>query len=142
MPITVQDDLTARLRMSKVTIQFRCWYCNRKHTMPYKKIGKQFRCACSNELRVPRYSGGNCRVKTLADWAIESAIYGGGGALLGTGLALLLLAGLRGFILTATGAWIILLPLPVLGFLLGLLGGERAINWVGRIIRGVEDSEW
>ena len=63
-------------------------------------------------------------------------------AIVGAGLALLLLAGLRGFILTATGAWIILLPLPVLGFLLGLIGGERAINWVGRIIRGVEDSEW
>jgi hypothetical protein len=125
-------------------VEFRCWYCNRKHSMPQRKVGKQFRCSCSNELRVPRYSGGKCRVKSLADWAIEAAVYGGGGALLGLGLALLILAGLLRFLFiqSTTVAWIVLLPLPLLGFLLGLLGGERAINWIGRLIRRVDSDEW
>jgi hypothetical protein len=132
--------VTAELMM----IEFRCWYCNRKHTMPQKGIGKTIRCSCSSELRVPRHSGGKCRVKTLADWAVEALVYGGGGALLRLGLALLILAGLLRFLFiqSTTGAWIVLLPLPLLGFLLGLLGGERAINWIGRIIHGVKGSDY
>src|SRR5262245_4946211 len=128
-------------------IEFRCWYCNRKHSMPQSLIGKQFRCRCKSDLRVPRYSGGKCRVKTLADWAVEAVVYGGGGALLGAWLGLLVfslvLYGLHGaaaeFFL---GGWILIGGLAVVGFLFGVIFGERGINWIGRLIRRVETDDW
>jgi hypothetical protein len=124
--------------MSKPTIQFRCWYCNRRHSMPPTKVRERFRCSCDNELRVPRYSGGKCRVKTPVDWIVEAAVYGGGGALLGLGLALLILAGFRGIILRGE---VLLLALPACGLLFGVLGGERGVNWIGRMIRGWEEGD-
>jgi hypothetical protein len=130
-------------------IEFRCWYCNRKHSMPQGKVGEQFRCSCSNELRVPRYSGGKCRVKTLADWAVEAVVYGGGGGLLGAGFGMLLLTfffyGLRGVplaFLAIEWSWIVIGGPAAVGFLIGLLFGERGINWIGRMIRGIEDDRW
>jgi hypothetical protein len=103
--------------------------------------------SCSNELRVPRYSGGKCRIKTLADWAVEAVVYGGGGALLGGGLGLLLLSLMRfGYggagLLFFEVAWILIAGLTAAGFLFGLLFGERGINWVGRLIRHVENEDW
>jgi hypothetical protein len=106
--------------------------------MPPSKIRERFRCACGGELRVPRYSGGKCRVKTPVDWIVEAVVYGGGGALLGLGLALLILAGFRGIILNGE---VLLLALPVGGLLFGVLGGERGVNWVGRMIRGWEEGD-
>jgi hypothetical protein len=142
--------------MSKPTIQFRCWYCNRKHEMPMKGIGKTVRCSCGYDLRVPRYSGGKCRMKTLADWAVEALVYGGGGALLGGGLGLLFTAAVFGVGFGArtvgvgadAGIWLFVLSwglivgLACLGFLIGLLFGERGINWFGRFIRKVDSDEW
>ena len=126
-------------------IEFRCWYCNRKHTMPLKGIGKTIRCSCSNELRVPRYSGGKCRVKTMADWAVEAVVYGGGGAFLCGGIGFLLAAVIidvgrdaSSFIL----GWGITIGLAAIGFLIGLLFGERGINWIGRLIRKVDSDQW
>src|SRR5262249_38282226 len=133
--------------MSQPRIEFRCWYCNRKHSMSESKVGERFHCACRNELQVPWYSGGKCRVKTLADWAVEAVVYGGGGALLGGGFGLFLLMvlsyGLRGVafsILDIVWSWIIIGGPAILGFLIGLLFGERGINWIGRLIRGLEDD--
>jgi hypothetical protein len=140
--------------MSKPTIQFRCWYCNRKHEMPLKGIGKTVHCSCGYHLRVPRFSGGKCRIKTLADWAVEALVYGGGGAFLGGGLGLLFTAvvfgvgfgartvdggsGIGLFILS----WGLIIGLAGLGFLIGLLFGERGIGWIGRLIRKVDSEEW
>ena len=138
--------------MSKLTIQFRCWYCNRKHEMPLKGIGKTIHCSCGSRLRVPRYSGGKCRIKTMAGWAVEAVVYGGGGGFLGaaTGLLLSMLvfgvgigyggssAGMGVFILS----WGLIGGLACLGFVIGLVFGERGINFIGRLIRKVDSDQW
>ena len=130
-------------------VEFRCWYCNRKHAMPQKGIGKTIHCSCGSRLRVPRYSGGKCRIKTLADWAVEAVVYGGGGALICGGLAFLFIAALLpggGF--GGSGAaffeigWIVIAVFTAIGFVFGLVFGERGIGWIGRLIRGVESDDW
>jgi hypothetical protein len=88
-------------------------------------------------VRVPRRDGGNSRVKTAADWLIEALVYGGGGALLGFGLAVLFLSQVRGFMMYQE-EWVLVPALTLFGFLGGLLGGERGINWLGQFIRESE----
>jgi hypothetical protein len=120
-------------------IQFCCWYCGKSYVVAEKRVGERLRCTCRNTLRVPRRTGGNSRVKTLADWAVEAVVYGGGGALLGLGLGVLILsqAGrLFGFLVDG---WMFVGAFTAAGFLFGLLGGERGINWVGRKIRDREN---
>lgn len=116
-------------------IQFRCWYCNKRYAVPEQRIGERITCTCSYLLRVPKRSGGKCRVKTLTDWIIETVLYGGGGALLGFGLALLIVSRmpLRRY------TWVLLVGCTGGGFLLGVLGGERGLEWVGGIIRDREN---
>jgi hypothetical protein len=122
-------------------IDFRCWYCNRLHNRRLADVGKEFSCSCECRLRVPSESGGNCRVTTIADVLATTAVYGGGGAVLGLGLALVLLASLR------YATWFtpvefdlaVLLGLPLVGGAVGTLFGERGINWIGRLIRDHED---
>lgn len=116
-------------------IQFRCWYCNKRYAMPEHRVGERLTCTCSYLLRVPKRSGGNCRVKTPLDWVIEALLYGGGGAFLGFGLAILALSQMRIVPLD----WEPVLACTVVGFLVGLLGGERGIEWIGRIIRDREN---
>jgi hypothetical protein len=114
-------------------IQFRCWYCHRKYAKPEPEIGKTLTCSCKNLLRVPTANGGKCRVKTIGDWIVEAIVCGGGGAVLGFGLALLIVSRLIFFGWTLR--WMLLLGLPLLGFLGGLLFGERAIDFFGDMIR-------
>ena len=71
-------------------IAFRCWYCGRRYSVPEKRVGERIVCTCKHPLRVPKRSGGRCRIKTLTDWVVEAAVYGGGGALLGVGMGLLI----------------------------------------------------
>ncbi len=66
-------------------------------------------------------------------------MYGGGGALLGCGLAVLILSQLR-WIDLAVGGGVVVAVLTGVGFLAGLLGGERGVNWVGRMIRDRESQ--
>jgi hypothetical protein len=121
-------------------IQFRCWYCNKRYTMPEQRIGDRLPCTCKNLLRVPRRNNGYCRVKSVTDWLVEAVVYGGGGAFLGFGLAVLILSQSRGLIVTRRGSWALLATLTLAGFLAGLLGGERGLNWVGRMIRDRENQ--
>jgi hypothetical protein len=121
-------------------IRFRCWYCNKRYTVPEERFGERIDCTCERRVRVPRHNGGNCRVRTPLDWLVEALVYGGGGALLGLGLALLILALFRGAILIRV-TWVLIPALTLLGFLAGLFGGERGINWIGRMIRDQENSE-
>src|SRR5437763_1208997 len=110
-------------------IDFRCWYCNRRYWLPEQRIGERLSCSCKHELRVPKRSGGNCRVKALADWFVEALVYGGGGAVLGLLLSLLIMS--QATVLSQLPYTGMIVPgLTVLGFLGGLLGGERFINWV------------
>jgi hypothetical protein len=115
-------------------IQFRCWYCHRRYAVEGRRAGESFACSCKHLLRVPRRSGGNCRVKSAVDWLVEGVVYGGGGALLGLVLALLLLSQVPGAALVRRG-WLLIPGLTLAGFLFGLLGGERGVNWVGRQLR-------
>ncbi len=119
-------------------IQFRCWYCGKSYSVPESRIGQRFPCHCKNTLRVPKRSGGNSRVKTLADWAVEAIVYGGGGALLGLGLGLLIVSQTARVLRHPLMACLV--PgLTLAGFLAGLLGGERGVNWIGRTIRDREN---
>jgi hypothetical protein len=119
-------------------ILFRCWYCHKRYTMPERRVGERFACTCKYPLRVPKRNGGACRVKTLTDWLVEAVVYGGGGALLGFGLAVLILSQLR-FRAIFMDGMAFTAALTGVGFLFGLLGGERGINWIGGIIREREE---
>src|SRR5205085_1398270 len=100
-------------------IAFRCWYCNRAYTLPEARSGERILCTCKNPLRIPKRSGGNCRIKTLVDRLVEAVVYGGGGGLLGFGLGALICLQVYPKALLYVGP---ALALP--GFLIGLLGGE------------------
>jgi hypothetical protein len=122
-------------------IAFRCWYCNRAYRMPESRIGERITCACKYLLRVPKRSGGSCRVKSLVDRLVEAVVYGGGGGLLGLGLAILILsqAGRFGILARVEETLLFTAGLTAGGFLFGLLGGERGINWIGQLIRHREE---
>ena len=95
-------------------------------------------CSCNHLLKVPKESGGRNKVLRPIDWLIESVIYGGGGALLGLGLGLLIVSRLPFF--RHGGGWKMIAGLTVVGFLAGTFGGERGVNWVGRMIRAREED--
>jgi LSD1 subclass zinc finger protein len=117
-------------------ISFRCWYCNRAFSVREDRAGERFPCGgCKHLLRVPPRSGGASRVKTALDRLIEAVVYGGGGALLGLGLGLFILAQSRGLVFSYRGGWRMVVALTAVGFLAGTFGGERGVNWFGRIIR-------
>jgi hypothetical protein len=120
-------------------IDFRCWYCNRRYTVAEQRTGERLTCSCQRPLRIPRSSGGNSQVKTVSDRVVEAVVYGGGGALLGLGLAVLILSQVREIDLGVGGA-VVMAVLTGVGFLAGLLGGERGVNWVGRMIRNRESQ--
>jgi hypothetical protein len=115
-------------------IKFRCWYCHHKYQMSEEKIGHRFKCSCDNLVRVPRRDGGNSQVKTLLDWLLRFVVLGGGGALLGFGLSLLIVAPFRG----AFSSGYLAMGLTAFGFVVGALGGERGIEWIGQMIRDRE----
>jgi hypothetical protein len=119
-------------------IQFRCWYCNKRYTVKEQRIGERLTCTCNNTLRIPRRNDGNCRVRTPVDWLVETVVYGGAGGVLGLGLALLILSQFR-WLFFIEFKWAMLVCLPLGGFLIGLFGGERGINWIGQKIRGQEN---
>ena len=118
-------------------ISFRCCSCGKHFTLADNRIGELLTCSCDQHLRVPRVSGGNARYRTWGDLFIELFVYGGGGAVLGFGLGVLLASqvwpGVRKM-------WVIVAGLTLLGFLIGTLGGERGINYIGRLIRDREQS--
>ena len=123
-------------------IIFRCWFCGRRFGVPEARIGHRLTCTCKHELNVPKRSGGRCKVRRPVDWLIECVVYGGGGAVLGLGLALVVLFQIPVFVVG--GRWresgLLIAGLTVAGFLLGVLGGERGINWIGRLIRAREED--
>jgi hypothetical protein len=120
-------------------IQFRCWYCGKRYALPEARFGDRITCSCERLLCVPRRNDGNCRVKTIVDRLVEAVAYGGGGALLGLGLAVLILSQWGVDLADFCASWIFVAGWTVFGFFLGLLGLERGVNWLGRMIRARED---
>jgi hypothetical protein len=122
-------------------IQFRCWFCNKRYVVSEEDIAQRITCTCTRLLKVPKRSHGNSRVKTAMDWLVEVLVFGLGGALLGFGLAVLILSQWPGSDLPFLflDSWYFFATLTVLGFLAGLLGGERGVNWLGQRIRDREN---
>ena len=119
-------------------ILFRCWYCGKRYMISEARVGERITCSCKHLLKVPKTSGGRSKVLRPVDLLIESVVYGGGGALLGLGLGLLIVSRVPLFRLGGGGKAIVGLTLA--GFLAGTLGGERGVNWVGRMIRSREEG--
>jgi hypothetical protein len=116
-------------------IFFRCWYCGRTFAVADERKGERRECTCGRRLRVPSRSGGSSRARTAADWLIEIVVYGGGGALLGFGLGLMLVAAAPPYVLGLRRRVLILAGLTLFGLLVGTFGGEAGVNWIGRMIR-------
>jgi hypothetical protein len=119
-------------------IRFRCWYCNKAYSVVDERIGERITCTCKHLLRVPRRHNGYCRVKSPTDWLVEALVYGLGGALLGLGLGFLMMG--EAVAAGPKRGGIILAAMILTGFLAGTFGGERGINWIGRMIRDQEGT--
>ena len=117
-------------------IQFRCWFCNRAYLKPDELIGKRFACGCKRRVKVPKRSGGSSKVRSLLDWFVESLVYGGAGALIGFFLSVALFARIP---LVRRPAEVTI-AVTALGLLVGMLFGERGINWVGQKLRDRENA--
>jgi len=46
----------------------------------------------------------------------------------------------RFWFLSGRGSWVLIPVLTLVGFCVGLFGGEAGINWIGRMIRDQEDN--
>src|SRR5262245_17184545 len=114
-------------------ILFRCWYCGKRYAVPEARIGERLTCSCKHLLKVPKASGGRTKVLRPVDLLIEGIVYGGGGALLGLGLGLLIVSRLP-FFRVGGGRWRMIVGLTIAGFVAGTFGGERGVNWVGQMI--------
>jgi hypothetical protein len=121
-------------------IKFRCPCCNRLHQAASNKIGTRLLCSCQETLRVPARSWESARYRSVGDRLIEISVYGAGGAFLGVCLGLLCLRLV--FRLGSMGLWWwgFLAGCAALGFVAGGLGGERGIEWIGRMIRDRDDA--
>jgi hypothetical protein len=115
-------------------INFRCWHCHRKYAKADAKIGTTFTCSCQSMLRVPKRDGGNCRVKTIADRVVEAVVCGGGGAL----LCFFFTFFVFGRWIVVFHSWTFTWVMTLAGGIAGFLGGERAIDWIGNMIRDQE----
>jgi hypothetical protein len=111
-------------------IEFRCPTCRRYFARPRAEAGKRFTCSCREKLRVPRRLGRSpllCR--SLTDRAAMLTVYGGGGAILG-------------FCLAVVFEGLLVAPLFMLaGLIVGGLGGEPVVNFMGRTIRQALERE-
>ena len=117
-------------------IQFRCWFCNRAYVKPDEAAGARFACGCGRRAKVPRWSGGSSKVRSLTDWLLETLIYGGAGALIGFVLSLAVFARVP---LVRRPAEVTV-ALTAFGLLAGALFGERGINWIGQKLRDRESA--
>lgn len=116
-------------------IRFKCPGCGKTYLKTDDTVGERFVCKCGDRLKVPKKNDGHAGAKRLTDRLIESSVYGVGGALLGLGLGFLIAS--RPFV---RGRKYIIAGCTVLGFVVCLLGGERAVVWIGQKIREREES--
>ena len=119
-------------------IDFRCWFCGKRYVVADDRRGQRQTCSCGRGVKVPKRSGGRSRAWTVTDFVVETVVYGGGGAVLGFGLGALVASRLP--IPVGKPTKYIVGGCTLAGFLLGAVGGEPAVNWVGRLLRDREDA--
>lgn len=117
-------------------IQFRCWFCNRAYAKPDEAAGARFECGCGRRAKVPKRSGGSSRVRAPLDWFVEAVVYGGAGALIGFGLSIAIFSRIP--LLRRPSEAIF--AFTAFGFVVGVLFGERGINWIGQKLRDRENG--
>jgi hypothetical protein len=109
-------------------ISFHCWHCAKSYAEDEGRIGERFTCTCKRRLCVPGESGGDCRIPLL--YRLKDAIFfGGTGAILGLLLALGMFVGVPHFAML-NYSWVIFSALTLVGLLVGLFGGEKAVKWI------------
>lgn len=117
-------------------IAFRCWFCNRAYARPDDVVGMRFECGCGRRVKVPKRSNGSSKVRSPLDWLVESVVYGGAGALIGFVLSIAIFARIP----LVRRPSEVTLALTAFGLLLGVLFGERGINWIGQKFRDRENG--
>jgi hypothetical protein len=121
---------------------YRCPSCGKRSTVPEARAGERVTCTCGDRLRIPKQSGDARKVKGLVDRLVEFAVYGGGGGLLGFLFAFFVLS--RLVVISArvgtSYSLYLIAGCTLAGLLIGGLGGEPAINWIGRFIRSREQD--
>ena len=76
-------------------ILFQCPRCGKTYSVNESRIGERLTCGCGQFLKVPKRSGGRARYRTWGDVFIELVVYGGGGAILGFLLGVMIIAPIR-----------------------------------------------
>jgi cell division protein FtsX len=99
---------------------------------------QRYDCSCGRTLKIPKRSGGSSRAWTATDYLVECFVYGGGGAIIGCALGVLI--AMRLPVPVGKPTKYIVATFAVLGLLVGAVGGEPAINWIGRWLRDREDA--
>ena len=117
-------------------IAFRCWFCNRGFYKPADLIGQRFECGCGRRVKVPKRPNGSSKVRSLLDWLVESLVYGGAGALIGFVLSIAIFSRIP-LVRRPTEVTV---ALTLFGLLVGVLFGERGINWIGQKLRDRENG--
>jgi hypothetical protein len=118
-------------------VRFRCWKCRHRFSVARNRVGDKLQCDCGEDVSVPAFDHGNCRVRTSLDRLVEALLCGGGCALLGFCAVTFAFPPL-GFWLFAEG---ILSGAAVVAIgcgLFGLLLGERALDMIGAFLRARE----
>lgn len=117
-------------------IQFRCWFCNRAYLKPDAQAGARFECGCGRRAKVPGRSGGSSKVRSPLDWLVESLVYGGAGAVIGFVLSIAVFSRIP----LVRRPLEVTLAVTAVGLLVGVLFGERGINWLGQKLRDRQNA--
>ncbi len=85
---------------------------------------------------MPTRPNGSSKVRSPLDWLVEAVVYGGAGALLGFVLSVALFSRVP-LVRRPTEVTV---AMTAFGLLLGVLFGERGINWIGQKLRDRENA--
>jgi hypothetical protein len=112
-------------------IRFRCWKCQHRFGVTRTRVGETIQCDCGEDVRVPRWDHGNCRVRTLVAKIVETILFGFGSALVGLVAAVCVLPRLGHVPVPPVEAAIWVIGASAVGILLG----GPAVDIVGTMIR-------
>jgi hypothetical protein len=112
-------------------VRFRCWKCRHRFGVTRARVGETLQCDCGEDVRVPRWDHGNCRVRGLFARFLEAALCGGGFALVALLTAVMLVPRLTHAAVPPfeLAVW------TIASSLVGVLVGGPAIEVIGTVIR-------